>query len=377
MTNRLLDRIAKWPKPLYRALTFVLVLLVAAVDLSTGDELSFFVFYFIPVSFAAWTLGLRAAVGSALLATIGWLAVETLSGHKYSHPWLLFANTLIRWSSYMLMGYFFVKLKQSRTALARYALELETMVQQRTAKLQERVSELEMFSYSVSHNLRAPLRAIEGMSHLIDDALPENKRQPEISRCLSQIKAAAVRMDRLVMDLVGYVQLTIREPEIRPTFLAPLISEAIETNRQLIETSGARITCTRWEGAVLANSGVLKTVLVELINNAVQFASPERKPVVTVRVDDSSLAYVRIFISDNGIGIAPEHQRRIFGLFEQLHSYDRFGGGTGMGLAVAKKSVEKLGGTIEVHSDGEGYGATFCISLERYQRGPVSRTTNV
>lgn len=374
MTDRFLDLLAKWPKPVYRALTVALVLLVAAVDLSTGEELSFFVFYVIPVSFAAWTLGLRAGILAALLATGGWLGVETLSGHKYSQAGMLFANTLIRWSSYTLMGFFFAKLKQSRAELARYTVELESMVEQRTAKLQERVSELEMFSYSVSHNLRAPLRAVEGMAHLIEDALPRERHPPEVNRYLGQIRDAAVRMDRLVIDLVDYVQLTIREPEMRPTYLAPLISEAMEMNRQLIESSGARMTFRQWDESVWGNSEILKSALFEIINNALKFASPERKPVVTIHVEDTSATCVKVFISDNGIGIAPQHQQKIFGMFEQLHSYDRFGGGSGMGLATARKSIEKIGGTIEVDSQGEGFGATFIISLQRYQPSPVRET---
>lgn len=347
----------------------MLLVLVAAVDYATGEELSFFVFYFIPVSFAAWTLGLKSGVASAILATAGWLGVESISGHQYSQAWLIFANALIRGFSYALMACFVAKLKQSRLELGRYALELETMVENRTAKLRERVSELEMFSYSVSHNLRAPLRAVDGMAHLIDESLPQGAKNGEIGLYLRQIRSAAVRMDNLVVDLVEYVQLTICEPELRPTYLGPLISAAVDAHQELIASSGAQVTATPWEGAVWGNSRVLSSALSEIVGNALKFAAPGRAPVVAIRVDDSASDFVRISVSDNGVGIAPEHQQRIFGLFEQLHASDRFGGGTGMGLPAAKKAVEKLGGRMEVHSEGEGFGATFCLSVPKYQTG--------
>lgn len=358
---------SSWSKPIRLAVAGMLLILVAAIDLLTGEELSFFVFYFVPVSFAAWNISLTSAVVTAFFATMGWLGVETLSGHEYSHPGLLLANALIRWLSYTLMGYFVESLKCSRTALAKYANELESRVAQRTAKLQERIGELEMFSYTVSHNLRAPLRAMEGRAHVLEEELPEHALNDEVQNQLKQIKSAASRMDRLIMDLVTYVQITISEPDTRPTYLAPVIADAIEANQVAITALKADVVVTTTAAAVWGNSRLLHLALCQILNNALKFATPGRKPVVSVGTNYVSSNEVRIWVKDNGIGIPAPHQVKIFGLFERLHSQDAFGGGTGMGLAIASKCVEKMGGNIGVESCGAGLGATFWLILKAHQ----------
>ena len=367
--------IVNWPKPLLLVTTLGLVAAVAAMDLVTTDELSYYVFYVLPVTFAAWTIGWRSGLAAASAATIAWLLVDILSGHKYSHPLLLVANTFIRWFAYTLTSLFVSMHRQSRLELAAYAKNLETKVAFRTAKLQERVTELELFSYSISHNLRAPLRAVAGLAELSEDDLKQQKPASEIQSHLREIKAAGIRMDRLVTDLVEYVQLTITEPEPQPTYLLPIISNAIEANRSMIKLKGAVVDESAWHGVVWANSKMLGAALSQVIDNALRYSSPERRPVITIRVEDLPPNNVKIAITDNGIGIAPQHQTKIFGLFEQLHSQPQFESGSGMGLPIARKALEKFGGSIQVHSEGEGRGATFDIKLRLHQPAAASDST--
>jgi signal transduction histidine kinase len=362
---------------LLRAITIAAVILVALVDLVTGEELSFFVFYFIPVSFAAWNVSLRSGLEAALLCTLGWLAVETLSGHKYSETWLLFANTIIRWTSYSFMGYFVSKLKQSRVELKEYTEELEARVAQRTVKLQEQIADLEMFAYSATHNLRAPLRAIEGIAHGLRDNVPAHFAGGEVQEDLSRMQTAAARMDRLLMDLVGYVQLAIASPEPRPIEVARLLSEAIYASRSEIEKSSAEVIVENRMPSAWGDNRMLYAVLWHLLSNALKFIPPERKPVIRISSRELEDGRVRLLIKDNGIGISPKYQERIFGLFEQLHSHEAYGGGTGMGLALAKKCVEKMGGSIGVISEGEGLGSTFWIVLRKYEAAGAKKERNV
>lgn len=363
LARRSMQDLQRWPTPLLSVCTLLLVVLVASVDLSTGEELSFFVFYFIPVCFAAWTLHLRAAIIAAFLSTIGWLSVEALSGHKYSHPSLLFANLLIRWSSYTVIGYLFSVLRRSRADLYEYAVNLEDRVAERTASLQQRVAELELFSYSTSHNLRAPLRAMEGLTHMVEDCLQE-RRVDLIPPHLAAIRSSAVRMDRLLLDLVEYVQLTIREAELHPTDLNTLIRDVLASQRTAIEQKRASITIAPDMPVVWANKRLLATVVSQVLSNALKFVSPDSTPVISIKTASVPDEMIRLTIRDQGIGIGAEHQERIFGLFEQLHTYDRYGG-TGMGLALARRAVEKMGGRMGCQSE-PGKGAAFWIELHQH-----------
>jgi signal transduction histidine kinase len=364
---------SNWPKPLLIAATVVLVLIVAMVDLLTGDELSFYVFYFMPVIFAAWNLSGKWAAATACLCTIGWLGEEYLAGHVYSTKGMLVANTSIRLISYLLMGYFFSKLRQSRAELRMYANELEQRVAQRTYKLQERVAELEMVSYAVSHNLRAPLRAMGGMAHFLEEYLQESEGKSErggdpaneARGYLARIKSSAARMDRLVLDLVGYVQLTIHEPELRLIPAAAVLAEVLAEHRAMIEEKNAEVDIVGKIPPVLGDNRMLHTVLFQLVNNALKFVDPGSTPRITVGTDEMSEGRVRFWVRDSGIGINRTHLERIFHVFEQLHSYGMYGGGTGMGLAMAKKCVEKMGGRIGAESS-EGKGATFWFEVRKY-----------
>lgn len=259
--------------------------------------------------------------------------------------------------------------KESRVELKRYAAELEKRVAQRTTKLQERVAELETFSYSLSHNLRAPLRAMEGMAHAAEESLA-NDCPAELRLYLDRIRSSSVRMDRLIHDLVEYVQLTIIESEMRPISIAPLLSEVLAHYRSTVEQKGARVTIESEMPTVWGHNRMLHSILTNLVSNAIKFAKPAENPVVSIFSQDVPGGRVRILIRDQGIGIAKEYHERIFGIFEQLHPYDVYGG-TGMGLAHARKCIEKMDGCIGCESE-PCHGATFWIELRQHR--PDSET---
>jgi len=352
-----------WPYGVKIATTLALVVLVGVVDLFTGEELSFFVFYFIPVSFAAWTLGKSWSISTAFLCTCAWLGVEKFSGHAYSSPQLFIADLLIRWCSYTIMAGLFFTLKESRLQLHRYADELESRVAQRTTTLQERVAELETIAYSVSHNLRAPLRAIDGMADALADFAQE---PPEAASCLGRIRASARRMDQLVVGLVDFVQVTLLAPEVRPVAIGPIIAEVVDEQCRKFPHEHVEITIAMEAPLVEAHNRLVYRVTTELVSNALRFVDGPR-PHLDIKWELTPEDRVRVLIRDLGIGIDPQHQQRIFGLFEQLHCYEKFGG-IGMGLATAKRCVEKMNGRIGVHSKGEGTGSQFWFELPKARR---------
>jgi signal transduction histidine kinase len=238
-------------------------------------------------------------------------------------------------------------------------LELEHRVEERTAELQEAVSQMETFSYSVSHDLRAPLRAMEGYSQaLIEDYGPQ---MDETARdYLSRIQSSSTRMDRLIQDILAYSRVARAELTIENVNVDKLVTDLVQQNPNLQEPR-ATVIIEKPLAAVRAYEPALGQCLANLLNNAVKFVAKETKPAVSVRTQSVN-GHVRITVQDNGIGINPEYLDRIFGMFERINTkaYE----GTGIGLAIVKKAVERMGGKVGVESQ-EGKGSCFWIQLPK------------
>jgi len=249
-------------------------------------------------------------------------------------------------------------LAEAREKLQKHARELEDRVQERTARLQSMVGELEAFSYSISHDLRAPLRAMQQYSHILledyAEKLDENGKQ-----FLNRIVTSGDRLDRLIRDVLTYSRM-LREPlQLENLSLEPLI-RAIVHDLPSLQSPQAEIEVVVPLLRVCGNQAFLTQALSNLLINAVKFVREGSMPKVRIWTEKRE-SCVRINVQDNGIGIAPEHHRRIFGMFERLHttrSYD----GTGIGLAIVRKAVERMNGTVGVESQ-VGHGSTFWIEL--------------
>ncbi|HEX7899271.1 MAG TPA: response regulator [Planctomycetota bacterium] len=219
--------------------------------------------------------------------------------------------------------------------------------------------ELELFSSSVAHDLRAPLRAIEGFA----DALVEDHGatlQPEARGYLDRMTNAAKRMDALIRNLLAYSHVARQKVEPRKIDLSVLVIDVQREWADTIETKGADVLL---EAPLLAVSGhelTLRQALSNLLGNALKFTREEVPPVVRIRTERKG-DLVRLIIEDQGIGIPPEGQKRLFRPFERLHGQDRYEG-TGMGLAIVRRAIEKMGGTVGVESE-PGRGSRFFIEL--------------
>ncbi len=250
-------------------------------------------------------------------------------------------------------------------ARRRLVENLEAMVTARTADLQATNEQLTDFSSSVAHDLRAPIRAVRGyLDALVDEvgALP-----PEAEGYAERIREATERMDRLIVDLLDYGRLGRVDLHSEPVVLRELVDEVLKQMHSEIHARSAQIDREVGpELAVMAHRPVLVQVVVNLVGNAMKFVEPGVVP--RLRVSAEPLVdRVRLSVDDNGIGIAREHHARIFNLFEQLHGREHFAG-TGIGLAMVKKSIERMGGEVGVES-APGRGSTFWIEL------PVATTT--
>jgi PAS domain S-box-containing protein len=250
---------------------------------------------------------------------------------------------------------------QLHKKIQQYAAELELRVQKRTAQLQAANKELESFSYSVSHDLRAPLRAISGFSAIIARRHRANLNE-EGRHYVDNIVQASEHMGRLIDDLLTYSRLGRTGVRREPVSLADLMNE-ISRNMQsrLAEVHGT-LHLSEDLPVVSGDHTLLSQVFTNLLENAFTYRKPDISPevCVTYRSEDD---HVIVEVSDNGIGIPPEHQEKIFNMFQRLHSEDEYPG-TGIGLATVRKSVELLGGSVWVESN-VGEGSTFFIRLSK------------
>lgn len=239
--------------------------------------------------------------------------------------------------------------------LQRHSKELELHIEERD----QSNAELEAFAYSVSHDLRAPLRAITGFAEALREEC-EAQLSQEGREFLAEITGAAQRMNGLVQDLLEYGRVGRTSLSLASVNLLGAINEV---KRELGGAPpGSLLIEVPDELSVRAHPQVLKQVIFNLLSNAFKFRKENTVPDVTVMAEPRS-GFVRLSVSDKGIGIAPEHQERIWNVFERLHDRDAYSG-SGIGLAIVKRAVTRMGGFCGVTSTA-GDGSTFWIELPR------------
>jgi len=322
-------------------------------------------------------------------------------------------------------------LRESEQQLREWNQELERRVTERTATLAETVSDLEDFSHSITHDLRAPLRAIRSFAQILQEECLACGR-PKAQEHIQRITSAAARMDKLIQDVLQYSRLARSELRLTPVDVQGLLRGIIETY-PAFQPPQVEIKIEGLLPRVLRNEAALTQCFSNLLGNAIKFVPPGVRPQVRVwaeRVGDpntetrrpkegrnpksemgdeplaavanrlpvshreppathhaprttqeaatessplaprsSTLSSVRLWFADNGVGIPKEAQERIFKMFQRLEkSYD----GTGVGLTVVRKAVEKMGGKVGLESEA-GHGSRFWVELraadERAEKG--------
>ena len=234
-------------------------------------------------------------------------------------------------------------------------------LEQTTRDLLRSNEDLKSFVTTVSHDLRAPLRAIQGFTEAAmeetGDVLGE-----EASVYLRRSLEAARRMDELIEDLLEYSRLGTMRVEVAPVDLDEVVDEVLAIHQAGIRKSEAVLDVARPLGRILGHDRVLVQVLSNLVSNALKFVKPGEKPVVHIRSETRG-GVRRVWVEDRGIGIPAERVDRLFKSFSQVDaSMTRKYGGTGLGLAICKGLVEMMGGEIGVHSE-EGHGSVFHFTV--------------
>lgn len=249
--------------------------------------------------------------------------------------------------------------RSTKDALRKLNVELEDRVAARTADLEEANRELESFSYSVSHDLRAPLRAITGFSNLLWADHKDHLGQ-EAQRKLGIIRSEADRMGMLIDDLLAFSRLgrkSMERTELNMAEMAKNIFERLDVSPDsTLQFQLGQLP------PVTADRSLLEQVWSNLLSNAVKFSSHEENPVVEVGaiVAETENVY---FVRDNGAGFDPRYSDKLFGVFQRLHDAAEFPG-TGVGLALVHRIITRHGGRVWADSK-PGCGATFHFSLPR------------
>jgi light-regulated signal transduction histidine kinase (bacteriophytochrome) len=251
------------------------------------------------------------------------------------------------------------------------ALETALKVQQEqargleslNARLRHSNADLEQFAFAASHDLQEPLRAIAGFSRLLQQ-LYAGRLDARADDYITHIVEAVERMYGLINDLLEYARVTRQGQSLQPTDFNRVVQNALALLKVALEESGTKVFC-RGLPTIPADQGQMIRLFQNLIGNAIKYRSAQTPEVRIAAVEHAN--EFQFSVQDNGIGIDPQHFERIFVIFQRLHTREEYPG-TGIGLAVCKRIVERHGGRIGVEST-PGKGSTFSFTIGKYLGG--------
>lgn len=252
------------------------------------------------------------------------------------------------------------ELRRAEDVLRAQNEDLERRVEERTQRLRETIGELEAFSYSISHDMRAPLRAMHSYAEILQTDHAAGL-DPEARRFLERININAARLELLVRDVLAYSRVAKERIETQSVDLDRFVRELVAQTSGVVGARGV-VEVPDALPPVRAHQAYLSQIFTNLLGNAFKFVAPGVPPRVEIRGGQSG-EFVKITVRDNGIGIDPADFERIFQIFGRVHPTEAYEG-TGIGLAIVKKAVQRMGGDFGVES-AVGAGSTFWFTLPR------------
>lgn len=282
--------------------------------------------------------------------------------HDGTERWVDMSATVIEYDgapAILGTAYDITERKAAEAELRRAHDELEQRVADRTSELQRANASLQTFTYMVSHDLHAPLRTMQGFARALREDYGE-QMPTEGREHVERIGNAAERMDRLIRDLLTYSKVERAELKLESVDLARIVAQALSTLDSDIRACRAMVQVEVNVPPVRAEPTFLAQAIFNLLSNAIKFTASSADPVVRVRAERCDRR-ARLSVTDNGIGIPLPQQERIFKPFERLHGVETYPG-TGIGLAIVQKAVERMHGAVGVESQ-PGTGSQFWIEL--------------
>jgi len=249
-------------------------------------------------------------------------------------------------------------MRQSAEEHKERARELEAQVAERTANLQETIADLEAFSSTITHDLRSPLRAMQGFAQIVLTEYADKLDAPGRDY-LERISKSALRLDKLILEVLRYSRLARDQLDLKPINLDELIDEVIESYPS-IRMSQAELIVERPLHSVVGSHSFLIQCVSNLLDNAIKFVPRGSKPKIHIWTAKSD-AKIRLNIEDNGVGVPKDSLSKIFEPFQRAHAKAGYEG-TGMGLAIVRKAMQRMGGAVGVQPR-DGAGSIFWLEL--------------
>lgn len=247
--------------------------------------------------------------------------------------------------------------------------QLNRKLKGKSNELESSNSDLEQFAFVISHDLQEPLRMITSflsqLKRKYDDQLDEKAHQ-----YIFFAVDGAIKMKQIILDLLEFSRVGRFNEPLEEINLNEILKEVCESNKKLIEGTRAQISIKELP-IILSHRALMTQLFQHLLENSLKFRHENKSPEIEIGVRESQKNY-DFWIKDNGIGIDQEYTERIFAIFQRLHTSEKFGGGTGIGLALVKKIIDYYGGSIELDSV-EGEGSTFYFSLPKKANLPNGR----
>jgi light-regulated signal transduction histidine kinase (bacteriophytochrome) len=336
-------------------------MLLGFIDYLEGPDLSFIIFYLIPVALVTWFAGKWPGILISIASAVTWIVSDIMVKTSYSHFLMPYLNMVVEFSVFLLVVYIFSTLK---TVLAREE-ELNIKLKQNIQQITDLNNELETFNYSVSHDLRTPLIVIGGFAKRLLKKYSGNlddKGREE----LNIIQENVQRMGLLIDDLLAFSRSERQQIKSEVVDMNKLARNAVEELKVL--TSEKTLIDLKDIPSVYGDPIMLHQVLYNLISNAIKFTTHKETAIIEIGCKIEKDEYI-YYVKDNGAGFDMKHADKLFGVFQRLHKSEEFEG-TGIGLAIVQRIVKRHGGRVRAEGIA-GEGATFYFSLPRFQKSAV------
>jgi light-regulated signal transduction histidine kinase (bacteriophytochrome) len=333
------------------AFSITALCLALTLVLSNVTNRGVFQLVVVGVALSAWYGGLYPGLFSAVFAAAG-IAFAVLVPQ--------YSLMVTRWED-LLQLIVFVSLSVIISSLSEARHRTEGLLHTRTDELEKANQELEAFSYSVSHDLRWPLRAIDGYSRILLDEY-QTRLDAKAQRYLHLMRTSTQQMDRLVEDLLAFSRLARQPLKKQPTDLTDVVRAALEDLESQTEGRSVDITIGALPPTPV-DPGLIKQVFVNLLHNALKFTRTRPHAVIHVGYQAHETGGIgAYYVQDNGIGFDIKYVDKAFGVFQRLHRPEDYEG-TGVGLAIVHRIISRHGGKVWAHADVDK-GATFYFTLQ-------------